>query len=76
MEASRTNLLNFLREPKQLILPDSQSPYDCSDGMRSKFWDNIVRLSTEESVSEYYLGLFLILEKGLFCTYEIPKLIL
>ncbi len=76
MEASRTNLLNFLREPKQLILPDSRSPYDCSDGMRAKFWDNIVRLSTDESATEYYLGLFLILEKGLFCTYEIPKLIL
>ncbi len=76
MEASRTNLVNFLREPKQLILPDSQSPYDISDEMQVEFWKNIIRLSTDESVTEHYLGLFMILEKGLFCTYQIPKLIL
>jgi hypothetical protein len=76
MEASRTNLLNYLREPKHLILPYSQSPYDFSDEKRAAFWDNIVHLSTDESVTEYYSGLFMILEKGLFCTYEIPKLIL
>jgi hypothetical protein len=76
MEASRTNLVNFLREPKQLILPDSQSPYDISDEKRAAFWDTIVRLATDESISEHHIGLFMILEKGLFCTYQIPKLIL
>ena len=76
MEASRTNILNFLREPKQLILPDSQEPYHCTDEMRAEFWDTVVNLSKDESVDEYYMGSIMILEKGLFCTYEIPKLIL
>lgn len=76
MEASRTNLVNFLREPKQLILPDSQSPYDISDERRAAFWDTIACLSKDESISEHHIGLFMILEKGLFCTYQIPKLVL
>ena len=76
MEASRTNLVNFLREPKQLILPDSQSSYDISDEKRAEVWDTIARLSTDESITEHYIGLFMILEKGLFCTYQIPKLVL
>ena len=76
MEASRINILNFLREPKQLIMPDSQEPYHYPDEMRAEFWDTVVNLSKDESVDEYYMGSIMILEKGLFCTYEIPKLIL
>jgi uncharacterized protein with ParB-like and HNH nuclease domain len=76
MEDLRTNILSFLREPKQLILPDSQEPYNCSDEKRIEFWDTVVNLSKDESVKEYDMGSIMILEKGLFCTYEIPKLIL
>ncbi|MFA5628670.1 MAG: DUF262 domain-containing protein [Dehalococcoidales bacterium] len=76
MEASKNNLLDFLREPQQLILPDNQSFYVCTDEIREGFWNNIVRLATDVTADEYHLGLFLILEKGLFCTYEIPKMIL
>jgi uncharacterized protein with ParB-like and HNH nuclease domain len=76
MEASRTSILNFLREPKQLILPDSQEPYNFTDEKRAEFWDTVLNLSKDESLKEYYMGSIMILEKGLFCTYEIPKLVL
>jgi uncharacterized protein with ParB-like and HNH nuclease domain len=76
MEASRTSILNFLREPKQLILTDSQEPYNFTDEKRAEFWDTVLNLSKDESLKEYYMGSIMILEKGLFCTYEIPKLVL
>lgn len=76
MEDLRTNILTFLREPKQLILPDSQEPYHCSDEKQVEFWDTVINLSKDESLKEYYMGSIMILEKGLFCTYEIPKLVL
>ncbi len=76
MEELRTNILSFLREPKQLILPDSQEPYYCTDEIRAAFWDIVANLSKDESVKDYYMGSLVILEKGLFCTYEIPKLVL
>lgn len=76
MEDLRTSILSFLREPKQLILPDSQEPYNCSDEKRAEFWDIVANLSKDESLKEHYMGSIMILEKGLFCTYEIPKLVL
>ena len=76
MEASRTSILKFLREPKQLILPDSQQPYNYTEEKRAEFWDTVLKLAKDESFEEYYMGSIMILEKGLFCTYEIPKLVL
>jgi uncharacterized protein with ParB-like and HNH nuclease domain len=76
MEAMRTGILNFLREPKQLILPDSQTPYSCSEEQCREILDTVIRLSQDESVKEHFIGSIMILEKGLFCTYEIPKLVL
>ena len=76
MEAARTSLLKFLQEPKQLILSDNQSPYNWTEEQCRKLWDDIVRISQDDSISEYFLGSIMILEKGLFCTYEIPKLVL
>jgi uncharacterized protein with ParB-like and HNH nuclease domain len=76
MEAARTSLLKFLHEPKQLILPDNVSPYNWSEEKCRELWDNIVRISQDDSIPEHFLGSIMILEKGLFCTYQIPKLIL
>ena len=76
MEATRTSILKFLREPKQLILPDNQTPYDCTEEQRAELWNTVVRLSKEEAAAEHFIGTIMILEKGLFCTYEIPKLVL
>ena len=76
MEAPRTNLLKFLQEPKQLLLSNSEDSYNWREEQCQKLWDNIVRIAQDDSIPEYFLGSIMILEKGLFCTYEIPKLVL
>ena len=76
MEAKRTGLLQFLQEPKQLILSDNENPYRWTEEQCRQLWDDILRLAQDDSIPEHYFGSIMILEKGLFCTYEIPKLVL
>jgi uncharacterized protein with ParB-like and HNH nuclease domain len=76
MEATRTGLLKFLQEPKQLILSDNETPYHWTEEECRKLWDDIVSAAGDDSITEHFMGAIMILEKGLFCTTEIPKLVL
>ena len=69
MEAEKTGLLKFLREPKQLVLSNNVSSYIWDEEKCNELWEYVVCLAQDDSIEEYYMGAIMILEKWLFCTY-------
>jgi uncharacterized protein with ParB-like and HNH nuclease domain/predicted transport protein len=75
MKATETNLLEFLREPKQFVIPIYQRTYSWTLQQCQQLWNDIVKVAQEPTISGHFLGSVVYIEHGLYQVTSLPKLL-
>lgn len=75
MKATETRLLDFLKGPKQFIIPIYQRTYSWTLKQCDQLWRDIIRAATDETVSVHFVGSIVYIEKGLYQVSAIPQLL-
>ena len=75
MKATETRLLDFLKGPKQFIIPIYQRTYSWTIKQCDQLWRDIIRAATDETVSGHFVGSIVYIEKGLYQVSTIPQLL-
>ena len=76
MKATETNLLEFLREPKQFVIPIYQRTYSWTLKQCLQLWNDIVKIAQEPTASGHFLGSIVYIEDGLYQVTSLPKLLI
>ena len=76
MKATEISLLEFFKQPMQMIAPNSERPYHWTEEQCQKLWDDIVRVAENESVTGYFIGTIVYIEYGILRRTVVPRLIL
>lgn len=75
MKATETNLLEFLREPKQFVIPIYQRTYSWTITQCQQLWNDIVKVAQYPTISGHFLGSVVYIENGLYHVSSLPKLL-
>ncbi|WP_319422289.1 DUF262 and DUF1524 domain-containing protein [Pleurocapsa sp. FMAR1] len=75
MKATETNLLEFLREPKQFVIPIYQRTYSWTLQQCQQLWNDIIKVAQEQTISGHFLGSVVYIEHGLYQVTSLPKLL-
>ena len=75
MKATETNLLEFLREPKQFIIPIYQRTYSWTLMQCQQLWNDLVKVAQDPTISGHFLGSVVYIEDGLYHVTSLPKLL-
>ena len=75
MKATETNLLEFLREPKQFVIPIYQRTYSWTLQQCQQLWNDIIKVAQERTISGHFLGSVVYIEHGLYQVTSLPKLL-
>src|SRR5438132_1709944 len=75
MKASETKFLDFLKGPKQFIIPIYQRTYSWTLKQCEQLWEDIVRAAKDEKVAGHFVGSIVYIEKGLYQISSIPQLL-
>lgn len=75
MKATETNLLEFLRQPKQFVIPIYQRTYSWTLQQCQQLWNDIIKVAQEPTVSGHFLGSVVYIENGLYQVTSLPKLL-
>ncbi|WP_163528895.1 DUF262 and DUF1524 domain-containing protein [Halobacillus ihumii] len=75
MKATETNLLQFLKGPKQFVIPIYQRTYSWTKKQCEQLWQDIVRAAEDESLSGHFMGSVVYVEKGLYHVTSVPRLL-
>ncbi|MDJ0534256.1 MAG: DUF262 domain-containing protein [Xenococcaceae cyanobacterium MO_207.B15] len=75
MKATETNLLDFLREPKQFVIPIYQRNYSWTTKQCQQLWDDLMRIAKNPRTSGHFLGSVVYIEHGLYHITSLPKLL-
>lgn len=76
MKATEISLLEFFKQPIQMIVPNSERPYHWTEEQCQKLWDDIVRVAENESVTGHFIGTIVYIEYGILRRTVVPRLIL
>ena len=66
MKATEANLLRFLQQSKQFIIPIYQRTYSWTENECQQLWDDIIRTGSNEKISAHFIGSIVYIEKGLY----------
>ncbi|KOR86020.1 hypothetical protein AM233_19850 [Bacillus sp. FJAT-22058] len=75
MKATETNFLQFLKGPKQFVIPIYQRTYSWTKKQCAQLWDDIERISEDVNLSAHFLGSIVYVEKGLYHVTSVPHLL-
>jgi uncharacterized protein with ParB-like and HNH nuclease domain/predicted transport protein len=75
MKATETKFLDFLKGPKQFIIPIYQRTYSWTLKQCEQLWRDIVRAAMDETVSGHFVGSIVYIQKGLYRIAAIPQLL-
>lgn len=75
MKATETKFLDFLKGPKQFIIPIYQRTYSWTLKQCGQLWSDIVKAATDESVTGHFVGSIVYIEKGLYQISSVPQLL-
>src|SRR5215211_2774530 len=75
MKATEANLLQFVKAPKQFIIPIYQRTYSWSKKQCQQFWDDIVRAAADPTMSGHFIGSLVYVERGLYHVTSVPQLL-
>ena len=76
MKATETNLLEFLKQPKQFVIPIYQRTYSWTLTQCQQLWNDIVKVAQDTTVSGHFLGSVVYIENGLYHVTSLPKLLI
>lgn len=75
MKATETKFLDFLKGPKQFIIPIYQRTYSWTQKQCEQLWKDIIRAGTDDSVSGHFVGSIVYIQKGLYHSSSVPQLL-
>lgn len=75
MKATETNFLQFLKAPKQFVIPIYQRTYSWTLMQCQQLWDDIHRAAQDSTVSGHFVGSIVYIEKGLYQVTSVPHLL-
>lgn len=75
MIAQAVNLMNFLKGPKQFIIPIYQRTYSWTLKECGQLWDDIIKTGSNDKVSGHFVGSVVYIERGLYQVSSIPQLL-
>ena len=75
MKATETKLLNFLKGPKQFVIPIYQRTYSWTTAQCEQLWKDIMRVAQDDTVSGHFIGSIVYIERGLYNISSIPQLL-
>jgi uncharacterized protein with ParB-like and HNH nuclease domain len=75
MKAKETNFLEFLKGPKQFIIPIYQRTYSWNLKQCEQLWKDILKAATDDRVSGHFVGSIVYVEKGLYQISSVPQLL-
>jgi uncharacterized protein with ParB-like and HNH nuclease domain/predicted transport protein len=73
MKATETKFLDFLKGPKQFIIPIYQRSYSWTQKQCEQLWKDIVAAATDDSVTGHFVGSVVYIEKGLYQISSVPQ---
>lgn len=75
MKATEVNLLKFLKQPNQFVIPIYQRTYSWTLKQCQQLWQDVLRASQEGSVSGHFMGSIVYIEAGLYQVATVPQLL-
>lgn len=75
MKATETKFLDFLKGPKQFIIPIYQRTYSWTLKQCGQLWGDIVKAATDEAISGHFVGSVVYIERGLYQISSVPQLL-
>ncbi len=75
MIAKETNLLKFIREPKQFIIPIYQRTYSWTIQECKELFKDIIKAGKNESISGHFIGSIVYISKDIYQIASVPKLL-
>jgi uncharacterized protein with ParB-like and HNH nuclease domain len=75
MKATETKFLDFLKGPRQFIIPIYQRNYSWTLKQCQQFWDDVLQAATDDNVSGHFVGSIVYIEKGLYQISSVPQLL-
>lgn len=73
MKATETNLLKFLKQPNQFVIPIYQRTYSWTRGQCQQLWDDMIRVAENEDISGHFVGSIVYIEAGLYTVASVPQ---
>jgi uncharacterized protein with ParB-like and HNH nuclease domain/predicted transport protein len=75
MKANEISFLDFLKGPKQYIVPIYQRTYSWTEKQCRQLWKDIIRAGTRDDVAGHFVGSIVYIQKGLYQSSAIPQLL-
>ncbi|MGG6241773.1 GmrSD restriction endonuclease domain-containing protein [Nodosilinea sp. AN01ver1] len=75
MKATEVNLLKFLKQPNQFVIPIYQRTYSWTLKQCQQLWTDIIRVAQDEDVSGHFVGSIVYIEAGLYQVASVPQLL-
>ncbi len=75
MKAKETNFLEFLRNPKQLVIPIYQRNYNWVRKHCRQLWDDILRVAQDDRVPAHFIGSVVYITEGIYHATSIPRML-
>ncbi len=74
MKATETNLLTFLQQPSQFVIPIYQRTYSWTIKQCQQLWHDILRAADDE-ISGHFIGSVVYIQDGLYQVASVPQLL-
>ena len=75
MKAVESNLLKFLQQPKQFIIPIYQRTYSWEKPQCQQLWRDILRVGKDAVAAGHFIGSVVYIAKGIYVTSSVPQLL-
>lgn len=75
MKATEINLLKFLKQPNQFVIPIYQRTYSWTLKQCEQLWRDIIRVAKDEDISGHFVGSIVYIEAGLYQVASVPQLL-
>ena len=66
MKATEANLLGFLKQSPQFVIPIYQRTYSWTERECRQLWDDILRTGSNDAIPAHFTGSIVYIEKGLY----------
>ena len=75
MIAKATNLLKFLRQSSQFVIPIYQRPYSWEHRHCNQLWNDLLRVGQDGNSPAHFLGSIVYVESGVYSVSTVPELL-
>lgn len=75
MKASAANFLTIIKGPKQFVIPIYQRTYSWQISQCRKLFDDILRISRDDSVPGHFIGSIVYFQEGIHTQSDVPQLL-